>query len=1117
MQSPARRHFLAYSSLVWIFWFLAAVAIPLSSVRAGGPLTAETPRMIGPGPRVYGESLPQQKSRPAATPEQFEQATPEAPPRITSIEGINFDEDAANNTDSSQAFYHFPPDPHGAAGLRHVVSVVNTSIEWFTKGGVVQHSQRLGRNATTHVGSFFEPITPMNDLFDPKVIYDQYNDRFLVVALERQDTSLGDPVNSSRILLAVSDDADPNGNWHYLAINSRIDINGAARWADYPGFAVGEQAVYVTANMFGFGGGGLGSEGAGLARVRLWIIAKGAGSGGFYDGGAPSFTVHDPIASATADRPGDSPPLPATIQPAHMYGFAPPGVGTFLVSYSGLTAEPAEPNEFVQVIRVSNALPIPTFAYQFVDAGDIDNATVDVPGAPQAGTTSTIETNDRRAINAVWRNNSLWLAAVVVPGSGADSGQTTAHWWQIDTTTLNLLRVTQQGNVGGEDIAAGAHTFYPSVAVDRSGNMGIGFAASAPTIYPGAYYTGRLSTDADGTVQPSVTLAAGLDFYFRTDDGGNNRWGDFSATTIDPSDDATFWVFNEYALMRGTVLTQFPGQDGRWGTRFGSFTFTDLSHVACGDTAILIQAITSPTVGMIDLNPQSQGDCTYTLTTASDGLGNGLPVISRQITINGNGAIIQRSDVAGTPEFRIFFVEQGGNLTLNNLTVGNGRVSGDGGGIANFGTVQLINSTVRENHASSSGGGIFVERGQVSIMNSIVAENTAENGGGVFNSDVNGNEAITIINSSINKNVARSQGGGIFVALGGPVQMRINNSTLADNSAVTAGGIFADSSRIIIINSTLANNRANQRNGMPPAGGGGVGIQNSLVQILNSTLANNNPDGIEGFGNVWVSNTIFANAGRNCSGNISVTSFDGNIATDGSCTLTEPSDHPNTNPLLGQFLDPGPPGMGRFPLRSDSPAIDAGIEDGTAGCKALEDNLGIVTDQLGQPRSVAGSVLLDRPRVCDIGAVEFFLPVNDLVQEREGERVTQFDPTPAPGAPAGTFLIIVRFDNISDTFPPSSVFANKTIFFPFFEVAAIQLSRAGAPAEDQPVLLNADRGPGRVGARLTPPGSLTITFAPGTTAPSFQFRIGLQKREPFVFFVNMLGEPRSSTSSVSMR
>jgi hypothetical protein len=139
---------------------------------------------------------------------------------------------------------------------------------------------------------------------------------------------------------------------------------------------------------------------------------------------------------------------------------------------------------------------------------------------------------------------------------------------EIDTTTLISLSVNDQGSIGGEDIATGAYTFFPSVAVDPCGNVGFGFAASASTIYPGAYYTVRYASDAAGTVQSSETLAAGVDYYERTFGGSRNRWGDYSGMALDPDNEATFWVFNEYAMTRGTA---FGGEDGRWATQYGSF------------------------------------------------------------------------------------------------------------------------------------------------------------------------------------------------------------------------------------------------------------------------------------------------------------------------------------------------------------------------------------------------------------------------------------------------------------------------------------------------------------------------------------------------------------------
>jgi len=492
----------------------------------------ENPAPIGPP-----ASAPREQAAQREFTMDFE---PLAPLPQNTFEGINIDDNA-----EVTGFLIIPPDPIAAAGPSHIVSVVNSSIEWYNKSGVLQQSLSLEDD-------FFSVLSPQSRPFDPKVIYDQYADRFFVVALEQEDSG-GSRV--SRILVAVSDDENPNGTWYMGWINSNLNIGIFGAWADYPGLAIDEEAVYITANMFQFIFGG-------FAGSRLWILEKGDGSGGFYDGGSSSLTLHDP--STAAELPSQA----ITLQPAHVFGpgGVPGGGGTFLVNSGWVLGS----FDYISVISVGDPLGSPSFSNQFIPLGDITSS-YSLPDAPQAGTVVAIETNDGRVLHAVWRSNSLWAVNTVNPSADPDLGEATAHWYEIDTSTLNALTLTQQGNIGGEDIAPGTHTFFPAIAVDANGNVGIGFAASAPDIFPGAYYTGRKWSDPDGSVQPAQTLAAGADYYIRTFGGTRNRWGDYSGMSVDPADDRTFWVYNEYALTRGTVT---DGEDGRWGTRFGSFIFS---------------------------------------------------------------------------------------------------------------------------------------------------------------------------------------------------------------------------------------------------------------------------------------------------------------------------------------------------------------------------------------------------------------------------------------------------------------------------------------------------------------------------------------------------------------
>ncbi|MCA2622757.1 MAG: hemolysin, partial [Microcystis sp. M20BS1] len=577
-----------------------------------------------------GESLPITSPLSASTPvftsfsagrTQF--FNPNAPALITSIEGINFDENA-NNT----GFFQIPPDPSGAAGLNHVVSVVNSSIEWHTKTGIQQNSQSLQNFFSAAVpGTTDDPLTRT---FDPKVIYDQYSNRFVVVTLEQQgrDGGINNPSNDrSRIYVAVSDDADPNGTWFGYSINSLVNIGGTNYWADYPGFAVGQDAVYITNNVFKFDGDGA------FGGSRLWVIPKTP----FYSGGTPSNTIYDPSTLAGLGF------QLGTLQPAHTFGTTPGNTGTFLVSTSVNTSVGG--NDFVDVIRIDNPLGGPSFNYQAINVGDINTA-FSLPGAPQSGTSTTVSTNDQRALNAVWRNNNLYLTNTVAPPSGPDAGQATAHWYQINTTNLNALTLADQGNIGGEDIAPNTSTFFPSIAVNSVGDVGIGFSASAATIFPGAYYTGRKASDLAGTVQSSGLLRAGQDSYVRTFGGPRNRWGDYSGASVDPSNDS-FWVFNEYALTRGNPTA--PGDDGRWGTAFGNFSLAATKSISIAKTT--------------DGNEAGSVSSVFTLTRTGD--------LSSALTVNYTlaGTATPGVDYTGTTPNTVTFLALSPTATITLPTI----------------------------------------------------------------------------------------------------------------------------------------------------------------------------------------------------------------------------------------------------------------------------------------------------------------------------------------------------------------------------------------------------------------------------------------------------------------
>ena len=499
--------------------------------------TPKKPKVMGMGfpvPEKENQSPVNEAKQDGKEPEQGAYLGPTAGLRF-SFDSTVFDD---NVTTTGSVF--IPPDSHGAAGPSHLVNVVNTTIRFHAKDGTLQFQDSLA--------NFFAALTPLTNTFDPKVIYDQYANRFVVVTLEQTDTFVGAPANTSRILLAVSDDNNPNGTWYTTSINASTLIGGTPHWADYPGFGVDSSAIYITANMFSFF-----SFGGTFGGNRLWSVAKDLGTG-FYAGGPTTATVIDPV-------PGGG--FGLTQQPSHTFGSA-PFSGTYLAGFSGLSNGV---DEFFQVIRVEDPLTAPLLDLQFVNFGNVDALAGALPKAPQLGSAVRIDTNDRRTFNAVYREDFLYVTTHVNPRPGLpDAGQTTAVFGKLDASNLAAVAVDDLVLLGGEDIAPQTTTFFPSVAVNRNGDVAVGFSASASTIYASSYFTTRLCTDLPGSFGPSTLLRAGQDFYVRTF-GNSNRWGDYSSVAVDPLSN-TFWVYNEHALPRG-LPTSPPLEDGRWGTAYG--------------------------------------------------------------------------------------------------------------------------------------------------------------------------------------------------------------------------------------------------------------------------------------------------------------------------------------------------------------------------------------------------------------------------------------------------------------------------------------------------------------------------------------------------------------------
>jgi hypothetical protein len=138
--------------------------------------------------------------------------------------------------------------------------------------------------------------------------------------------------------------------------------------------------------------------------------------------------------------------------------------------------------------------------------------------------------------------------------------RTAVFWYEINPAIVFGSPIIQSGVVDPGIIDG--HHFYPSIAVNEQDDACVGFSRSDNSRFAEAVVTGRLAGDAGGTMEPLTVLKAGEAAYYKTFGRSRNRWGDYSATVVDPTDDLTFWTIQEYAA------TSFAGFD-RWGTYWG--------------------------------------------------------------------------------------------------------------------------------------------------------------------------------------------------------------------------------------------------------------------------------------------------------------------------------------------------------------------------------------------------------------------------------------------------------------------------------------------------------------------------------------------------------------------
>ena len=145
--------------------------------------------------------------------------------------------------------------------------------------------------------------------------------------------------------------------------------------------------------------------------------------------------------------------------------------------------------------------------------------------------------------NVVFRNGGIYYAQTVgLPAGGLT--RTAAQWTQLNTSG----DVVQGGRVEDPTATAtnGGRWFaYPSIAVNANNDILLGFGVFSSMEFASAGYAYHHNTDAAATMRQVALSKPGQDCYSKDGGSGSNRWGDYSHTMVDPTNDTSFWTIQE--------------------------------------------------------------------------------------------------------------------------------------------------------------------------------------------------------------------------------------------------------------------------------------------------------------------------------------------------------------------------------------------------------------------------------------------------------------------------------------------------------------------------------------------------------------------------------------------
>ena len=445
-------------------------------------------------------------------------------PHIGTTIGKNFD-GLADSANSSTGFSFVPSDSNVAVGATQVVETINIAYRVINKStGATVITKQIGSLFTGVSGLCGQGATSPN-FTDPIVLYDKKAARWVISIIAfTSDFSTGNEC------IAVSSTSDATGTYHRYAFAFGTNI-----FNDYPKVGVWPDAYYASYNMF------TPTSYAGAKACAYKRSAMLAGTSAT----AICFTKSAEFSLLPSDLDGTT--LPPTGEPDFFVDlFSSTSLHLFKFHVDFVTTSNSK---FTGPIAISVPAFMPACSPTFTCI-------------PQGATSQKLDSlGDRLMFRLPYRNFGTHESLVITHSVKTSTAASAIRWYEIRTPN-STPNVFQKGTFG----AGSTSLWMGSIAMDKAGDIAVGFSKSSSTTHPGLAITGRIPSDPLGTLESAATIFTGAGSQTGGTANGGNRWGDYSSLVLDPANDCTFWYVNQYIPSNGsfnfhTRLTsfKFPG------------------------------------------------------------------------------------------------------------------------------------------------------------------------------------------------------------------------------------------------------------------------------------------------------------------------------------------------------------------------------------------------------------------------------------------------------------------------------------------------------------------------------------------------------------------------------